>query len=193
MKRPKSQFRFIYPERGTIAVSLGIVLGYFLVVHTTGQLSRSLRSVYPTLFPEPVHTLALGLLAFVTIMSLSREGYRQYQANPRMFMSREEVRAYHSIKCFETQDYQQYFTLTLVSAGIVMVGWSRFLISYEGTVRVVARLYINKSVGPVDPMNVIWGTIFLVSFAVFAVGLDRLVVALWQDLRFQLFKKQLNM
>ncbi|MFC6992025.1 hypothetical protein ACFQH3_09830 [Haladaptatus sp. GCM10025707] len=192
MPRQRSPFRFIYPERGFVVVALLLLLGYVLVNHTTGPLSRTLHPTYPSLFPEPVHTLALFVLAFTSIMALVGEGYRQYKANPRIFMSREEVRAFHSHERFDEQQYRNTLAMLVVVALVVVLGWSKFIVSYAGTVRVVAQFHVTGTIGAINPLNVGWGIVFLAGFFTFAIGLDWLVVALWRDLRFKLFKDRVE-
>lgn len=191
MKRRKVSYKFTYPERGTVALLLGIVFSYVLVEHAIHGLSQLLGPDYPSLFPEPARTLALGLLAWAAIMALSLEGYRQYEANPRTFTTIGEIRTFHVAKRFDREQYMTNISISILGAVMVLYGWPEFIGFFENTVQQFVIIYIQGRHGEIPPLHFIWETIYVAGFTAFALSLDRVVVAFVRDLRIKLLQRQL--
>lgn len=170
---------------------LGIAFCYLLVDHTTAQLAQSMGEEYPSFFPEPAHTLALGLLAWVGITALSVEAYRQYEVNPRKFTSIKEIRAFHVAKRFTRDQYMTNVSIAILGAVMMLYGWPEFIVIFEETVHQFVIIYVQGRHGQIPPLHFFWEVIYLGGFAAFALSIDRVVVALLRDLRIKIYQRQL--
>jgi hypothetical protein len=159
------------PAYGTIQSFVGYI-AFYLVVGAVRP-TFTVRFAEYGLDPEFV---AVGVNAFVwliLVLTVVGEAQRQWAANPRRFVSRDEWRSFLE----ETTPSATVFSLCgggIVFAGILVVRyWDRFVRSIE---TVLVALTAVPDIPAIAPVTIAWIVTIGVALAVFGWCLDRVVI-----------------
>lgn len=81
-----------------------------------------------------------------------------------------------------------HLAFAVVGAGAAYLGAEPALSRSEGALLIVERLSAGQPLPAIDPANVAWAVVLLVGVFFAAVGIDRLLIGGYRELRYQLLK-----
>ena len=166
------------PEYGTVRT--------LLLVGAAAAATAAAASDVAAAVGRPAVEYALyGVAAVVAIAAVVYEGARQSEHNPREFVARDVVARFYEQ---QRPDPREHLLYLLVSAAGVAAAWRGLGAArshLDGALLVVERAAAGGPLPPVDPANAAWGAVAVAGVVLAAVGLDRLLVGLYRELRFR--------
>lgn len=135
-------------------------------------------------------TLPLYVLAgAVVLAALVREARRQTRSNPYEFSARTVLAAFYEQQRPEPADHLLHLAFAAIGTAAAWVGAEPALSRQEGALLIVERLSAGEPLPPIDPANVAWGVVLLVGVFFATVGIDRLLMGGYRELRYRLAKR----
>lgn len=132
-----------------------------------------------------VYALYVGV-SVVAVVALRRELRRQSATNPHEFSARQVLTAFYEQQRPAPSEHLLHVVFATAGAAAIAVGFEPALSRGEGALLIVERVAAEEPLPPIDPTNVAWGIVLVVGIVFAAVGIDRLLVGAYMELRYQL-------
>lgn len=173
--------RLYFPAYGPIEAVVGIGLFSLIVDRVTPTLVTKLAEPLPDLVPEPLTTFIALLLWLVLGATVVGVALTQFRENPREFTTPENRDEFLALNRPSDWEYYRNGAITLLGGAVAFLTWNTFISVLQDIIVVVIESdgTIEATVTLTDIAVFI---IFLVGFASYARGLDRLVVGGVRDL-----------
>lgn len=131
-----------------------------------------------------VYALYLVVSA-VAVAALVTECQRQSATNPHEFSARQVMATFYEQQRPDPGVHLLHFVFAAAGTAAIALGFEPALSRQEGALLVVERVAAEEPLPPIDPTNVAWGIVLIVGVIFAAVGIDRLLVGAYRELRYQ--------
>lgn len=129
--------------------------------------------------------IGAGLVALVALV---REARRQTRSNPYEFSARTVLARFYEQQRPDPSEHLLHLAFAVVGAGAAYLGADPALSRRDGALLVVERLSAGEPLPAIDPANVAWGVVLLVGVVFATVGIDRLLIGGYREVRYQRLK-----
>lgn len=133
-----------------------------------------------------VESVLYGVAAAAGLAALAYEWLRQRRDNPHEFVARDVVAQFYEQQRPGPREHLLHLAVAVVGLAAVWRGAAPAVGRWEGALLLLERLAAGEPLPPVDPVNVAWAVVTAVGLALLAVGLDRLLVGGYRELRYHL-------
>lgn len=133
-----------------------------------------------------VEVVVYGAVALVGVAAAGYEVRRQGDRNPHEFVATDVLVQFYDQHRPSPAGHLVHFVVAAVGATAVWLGHGPALARTEGALLVLERLGAGEPLPPIDPVNVGWGLVAAAGVLLFAVGVDRLLVGTYRELRYRL-------
>jgi hypothetical protein len=180
----RGPFYLLYPEYGAIDSLVGFAMFYLVLDTLSPTLVDALATVLPSVAPDAIGTglaLLLWLVAGVTALAIV---VPQVQANPHRFETRRERDAFLDANRPSATQYQFWLALLALGGAVSVLAWQTFIDVLGALLPFVIELD-GALPSTLSPANLAVFVLFVVGFAAYSRGLDRLVVGVLRDLLYR--------
>lgn len=177
-------FYLLYPEYGAIDSLVGFAIFYLILDTLSPTLVDALATALPSVAPDTIGTglaLLLWLVAGVTALAIV---VPQVQANPRRFETRHERDAFLDANRPSATQYRFALALVVLGGIVSVLAWQTFLDVLGALLPFVIELD-GTLPSTLSPATVAVFVLFVVGFAAYSRGLDRLVIGVVRDLLYR--------
>lgn len=181
---PRGPFSLLYPEYGALDSLVGFAMFSLILETISPTLVDALATALPSVAPDAIGTglaLLLWLVAFVTALAIV---VPQVRANPRRFETRRERDAFLDAKRPSTTQYTVWLAFLALGGTVSYLAWQTFIDVLSAMLPFVIELD-GTLPSTVSLANVTVFVLFLVGFAAYSRGLDRLVIGVLRDLLYR--------
>jgi hypothetical protein len=133
----------------------------------------------------PLEYALYGVAAVLAVAALLYEGARQRETNPREFVARDVLARFYEQQRPSPAEHLLHLLASAAGVAAAWFGAGPALSRREGALLVLERATAGEPVPSVDPTNAAWGAVVLAGVVLAAVGLDRLLVGLYRELRYR--------
>ena len=131
-----------------------------------------------------VEGLLYGVAAAAALAAIGRETLRQRRRNPHEFVAGDVLAQFYEQQRPEPREHAVHLAVTAVGAAGTWLGAGPALGRVDGALLLLERQAAGEPLPPVDPVNVGWAIVTAVGLVVFVVGVDRLLVGGYRELRY---------
>lgn len=132
----------------------------------------------------------LALYAAVVLAALGYELRRQLRRNPHRFVATSVLAQFYDQERPTSREHLVHVAATVAGVATVWHGAPPALDRRSGALLVLERWLADASLPSIDPVNAAWGIVLVVGVVLLAVGVDRLVVGAYRELRYRLAARE---
>lgn len=166
------------PEHGTVRSLL--LVGAVAAVAATAAPAIATAVGFP-----PAELALYGVAAVGVVAALLYEGRRQLEPNPHEFAARDVVARYYEQRRPTPRAHLVHLVVAVLGVAAVWRGAGPALSRQEGALLILERVAAEEPLPAIDPVNVAWGLVVVVGVVLVAIGVDRLLVGVYRELRYR--------
>ena len=166
------------PEHGSVRSLL--LVGAVAAVAATAAPAIATAVGFP-----PAEFALYGVAAVGVVAALLYEGRRQLEPNPHEFAARDVVARYYEQRRPSPRAHLAHLVVAVVGVAAVWRGAGPALSRQEGALLILERVAAEEPLPAIDPVNVAWGVVVVVGVVLVAIGVDRLLVGVYRELKYR--------
>lgn len=170
------------PEHGTVRTLL-------LVGALAAVTAAAAEAVAAAIGFAPAESALYGVAAVVFLAALLYEGRRQLEPNPHEFAARDVAARYYEQRRPTPRAHLVHLVVAVLGVAAVWCGFGPALSRQEGALLILERVAAEEPLPPIDPVNVAWGVVVVVGVVLVAVGVDRLLVGAYRELKYRIVSR----
>lgn len=172
----RERYLLRWPETGGIKVLIDTVLLVHLVLVATPKLTEQLSVLNPAIVPEPFTTILhgalwLGVVAVVAWLFRSKSLVSTYR-----FDGRDEIEHHFERDQPNRRRVLQYAGAAVFGGVLAWIAYGRFVATFLNVIDLLV-IVVEQFTWVITVTDGLYAVVFLVSFMLFAIGVDRLVVS----------------